>query len=99
MGINVRLQGEKGDVREEILDPQDILSKLLPRQDGSLLSGVDPYGDTTFNQLQMKQFLSELADVEKQTLNQGQVQMLSSVRKLAEKCSKTVHLYLKFVGD
>jgi hypothetical protein len=99
MGIDVKLQRENGEVLEEIFDEKNILSKLLPRQDNSLLSGIDPYGDTTFNRLQIEKLLLELTELQTQSLNQDQIQQLAKIRELAEKCNSGVHRYLKFVGD
>lgn len=55
MGIDAKLQTEDGRILQEVFDPEDILQRLLPFNDesSSCLRFVDPYGDTTFNQLQI----------------------------------------------
>jgi hypothetical protein len=99
MGINIELQDESGRVIECLLDPENPLHKLLPRKDHSLLSGIDPYGDTVFNRLQMDDFLIELDELKKQQMTSKQILHIEGIKELAAKCRGDVHLYLKFVGD
>lgn len=99
MGIDVNLQDEKGAVIECIFDERNLLSELLPREDGSLLSFIDPYGETIFNRLQIDQFLAEWSELEKKELKTEQAEYLKRVRQLAMKSKSDVHLYLKFIGD
>jgi hypothetical protein len=99
MGIDVSLQNEDGDVIECVPDEKNLLNTLLPREDRSLLAGIDPYGDTTFNRLQIDQFLQEWKELEKKELKTEQAEHLNKIGQLAIKCKSGVHLYLKFVGD
>lgn len=61
MGIDIQLQNEDGEILERISDEKRLLHDLLPVGDHSLLSGIDLYGDTIFNRIQMDDFLSEWA--------------------------------------
>jgi hypothetical protein len=99
MGIDVNLQDERGVVIESLHDEKSLLNKLLPRGDRSLLSRIDPYGDTTFNRLQMDQFLSEWNELKKREIAPDQAKHLEKIETLALRCQREVHLYLKFIGD
>ena len=99
MGIDVNLQDERGAVIESLHDEKSLLNKLLPRENHSLLSGIDPYGDTIFNQLQMDQFLSELNELKKREMAPDQAKHLEKIETLALRCQRGVHLHLKFIGD
>ncbi len=49
-----------------VYDPKNLLDALLPDIDADtfpMLSSLDPYGDTTFNYLQMRRFLQEWTEV------------------------------------
>jgi hypothetical protein len=98
MGLTIELQDENGNVLERIID-SNLLSGLLPREDHSLLSGIDPYGDTVFNRLQMEDFLIELSRLDNEKLTSAEKVHLSAIEQFALKCRNGIHLYLKFVGD
>ena len=99
MGIDINLQGENGEILESVGDPRRLLSKLLPNGGFSLLSGIDRYGDTTFNRLQMDPFLQEWAHLHSKAATSEQVKLLGEIEELALKCRDGRNLYLKFVGD
>lgn len=99
MGIDVSLQDECGAVIESLYDEKSLLNKLLPRENGYLLSGIDPNGDTIFNRLQMDQFLSEWNELKKREMTPDQAKHLEKIETLALRCQHGVHLYLKFTGD
>jgi hypothetical protein len=99
LGIDVNLQDERGGVIEAIYDPRNLLNNLLPREDRSLLSGIDPYGNTTFNRLQIDQFLLEWKEIKKKQLTAEQAEHLQKIEDLALRSKNDVHLYLKFIGD
>jgi hypothetical protein len=67
MGLEIQRQDEFGVRFGGVIDPQNLLPGLLPSDEEStaypMLSGIDLYGDTIFNRLQIPRFLSELADV------------------------------------
>jgi hypothetical protein len=104
MGFNVELQDELGGRIDGVDDPRGLLDKLLPEpgdgDDYPFLRSLDPYGDTTFNHLQMARFLSEWAMIEaKATTNDEQAVLVSAVASMARRCRDEVHTYLKFIGD
>jgi len=99
VGIDVNLQDEHGAVIEVLHDEKSLLSKLLPRGNPSLLSGIDLHGDTIFNRLQMDQFLLEWNELKKKEMAPDRADHLEKIETLALRCQREVHLYLKFIGD
>lgn len=63
MGIDVRLETERAESLEEVLDQRNHLAWFLSLSDEestSCLAFIDPYGNTVFNGLQLPVLLSEL---------------------------------------
>jgi len=102
LGLTVVRQNESGKVIDRIDDSQNLLTDLLPNDDGSFfcLRFIDWYGDTIFNRLQIKeQFLPEWKRLFRQSLNEEQRRLLRSIEKVAERCLDQPHQYLKSIGD
>lgn len=101
MGIDIQLEDERGNRIDGTGDP-NILSRFLSlAQDSSFicLRFVDPYGDTTFNGLQMEPLLQELQKIRSAAVTTQERELLNKIQELAERCQSSVHLYLKFYGD
>ena len=64
-----------------------------------MLGFIDPYGDTLFNGLQMQLFIPEWDRVMRNVTDEADVEFLSKVRLMAERCMKDPHTFLRFVGD
>ena len=63
MGIDARIETETGEPLAEVGDPRGYLAwglSLSPQDSTVCLRFVDPYANTTFNQLQLPTLLSEL---------------------------------------
>ncbi len=63
MGIDARLENERGDVVREVTDPRGHVNWLLgtiSAEETSCLRFVDPYGQTVFNRGQMNTLRHEL---------------------------------------
>lgn len=102
MGIDIYLQGEDGEIVESMLDPTNILPKLLASydEDTSLcLRFIDPGGDTIFNNLQMRPLLEELPLLLHRTKGNEEEAFVTRIIEMAQRCRDEVHLYLKFYGD
>jgi hypothetical protein len=102
MGLEIKLQDEWGGPVESVVDPKNYLGKRLPRNDDDghpMLAGVDSYGDTVFNRMQMRWFLSEWADVSARAQTPEARELVSKVEAMAHRVRDEVHLYLKFSGD
>jgi hypothetical protein len=98
--IDVERQKESGDPEARYMDP-GVVSELLAHADpdGRCLAFIDPYGDTTFNQLQLPILVDEIRKVQ-QRLPRGElfdrVENLILFLKLA---LDNTHTYVKFIGD
>ncbi len=102
MGIDVRLENENGKEIEVIIDEKDFLSILIQKKlttKTKLIKYINPYGDTTFNKLQMKDLVNDLKVLLAMEFTEEQKLLLEEVKRLAEKCIQEHHTYLKFYGD
>jgi len=102
MGFNIELQDELGGRIDGVNDPKGLLGKLLPEPGADeypFIGSLDPYGDTTFNGLQMRRFLSEWAVVSQRATTAEEQALVGNVEALARRCRDEIHVYLKFIGD
>lgn len=102
MGLTVVLQDENGKVQETVTDSANMLHRLLPHPENhsfQCLRHIDWYGDTTFNRLQMEQFLVEWRCLRSSAKNPQEHELLNVIERLALKCQQQEHAYLKFYGD
>jgi len=103
VGIEIQLQDEWGGRIENVADGKNLLANLLSPVERSdaypMLAGIDPYGDTVFNPLQIPRFLSEWAEVGANARTQEERELVSEIERLARRCADEVHTYLKFIGD
>jgi hypothetical protein len=102
MGFNVVLQDELGGRVDGIDDPKGLLDKLLPdlgSNEYPFLASIDPYGDTTFNNRQIRHFLNEWVMVSQRARTAEEQALVAYIESLARRCQDEVHVYLKFVGD
>ena len=101
MGLVVRLEDEFGKVFEVAIDEQNLLHKLLPSSEDStaMLAGIDWYGDTTFNRMQISRFLIEWNELLSSVHTPAVKTLLEQIKALAVQCADGVHLHLKFIGD
>jgi hypothetical protein len=64
-----------------------------------LLSGIDPFGKTVFNHLQMEAFLQEWDRAKDRVRDDSQLEAWAKVKDMAETCRHDRDLYLRFVGN
>lgn len=101
MGLTIELQTEFGVMIQRVGDPTNLLHTLLPPpsdQSSRCLRFIDWYGDTTFNQLQMDDFLNEWGALYSRA-GADAMTLLRQVELLAQSCRDGHHRYLKFIGD
>jgi hypothetical protein len=101
MGYLIALEGEDGERLEDLSDP-DLLQTLLPSYEDETfpcLRFLDPEGNTTFNEPQAHQLLSELARLKVAAVTDEQTEFLERVERLVRRCLEEVHTYVKFYGD
>ena len=82
-------------------DASDVVEgEMYEDESYPLLSGIDPYGDTIFNCLQLPRFIKEL-ERRFETMDAGpERRRVGSVLDLAREClDASPHTYLVFVGD
>jgi len=97
MSIVVKLEDDLGEHSEWV-----ILNGVIPGapdENFLLLSGVDPFGKTVFNHLQMEAFLSEWERAKDRVRDESQMEAWEKVKQMAETCRHDRDLYLRFVGN
>jgi hypothetical protein len=79
--------------------PQDAFEGGLKKT--SCLQFIDPYGDTTFNQIQIPVLISELKSLleAEHCQNHEKLREFEGVISFIEKARGQVHTYIKFYGD
>ena len=96
VSLVVKLEDDLGERSEWV-----VLHGVVPVSSGddySLLSGIDPFGKTVFNHLQMESFLREWERVEERVRDDSQREAWKKIRHMAEACREDRDLYLRFVG-
>jgi hypothetical protein len=102
MGMAIQLEDAHGKVLEEIPDLESLLARLFPSwDDGTFhcLRYIDPWGETTFNHLQMDEVISELRRIREKTAVEAERAFIDAIEGMATRCKEGEHRYLKFLGD
>jgi hypothetical protein len=97
MSLVVKLEDDLGERSEWV-----ILNGVLPDSvngDFALLDGIDPFGKTVFNHLQMAAFLKDWDRVKDRVRDDTQREAWTKVKSMAELCRDDRDLYLRFVGN
>lgn len=97
MSLVVKLEDDLGERSEWV-----ILNGVVPTAPDPnfvLLSGIDQFGKTVFNHLQMAAFLPEWDRAKERVRDESQMDAWQRVREMAEACSQDRDLYLRFVGN
>ena len=99
MAIDVEWQNESGEELGRSPVPwEDRMSRCAVLETSHCLQYIDPYGDTTFNQLQLPQLIREMereiSQIHPSDLRRRAEQVLAFVRKCED-----IHTYVKFIGD
>jgi hypothetical protein len=96
MSFVVKLEDDLGERSEWVM-----LNGVVPASDPNfvLLSGIDQFGKTVFNHLQMASFLTEWDRAKERVRDESQMEAWQRVRQMAEACSQDRDLYLRFVGN
>jgi hypothetical protein len=103
MAIDMRWEDENGEERAVVLSPpHSQFASLIPKStvpDYPCLRYIDPYGDTTFNQLQMPQLLADLQRMLPSCTTSETRQHVEAMIDLVRKATGEVHTYIRFYGD
>ncbi|MFY9559571.1 MAG: hypothetical protein WAQ52_04990 [Terriglobales bacterium] len=97
MSLVVKLEDDLGERSEWVM----VHGIVPPNHDRGfpLLSGIDPFGKTVFNHLQMATFLGEWERVKDRARDESQMEAWRKVKQMAETCREDRDLYLRFVGN
>lgn len=102
MSIDVRIESEDGDIEAELFDPGHLTARLAdsyPGSDSICLRFIDPYGDTTFNQVQLPVLIVEIESALESATDSDVKAHGQAMLELARQANSHVHTYLKFYGD
>ena len=97
MSLVVKLEDDLGERGEWVM-----LHGIVPaiaEDEYPLLSGIDPFGKTVFNHLQMAGLLAEWDRVKDRARDESQIEAWRKVKEMAEACREDRDLYLRFVGN
>jgi hypothetical protein len=97
MSVVVKLEDQLGEQGEWVM-----LHDVLPAReetDFPVLRGIDQFGNTVFNHLQMQTFLQEWERIQDRARDESQKQAWRKVKEMAEQCRDDRDLYLRFVGN
>jgi hypothetical protein len=97
MSLVVKLEDNLGERSEWV-----VLNGVVPaanHADFLLLGGIDPFGPTVFNHLQMETFLKEWDRAKDRVRDESQLEAWEKVKQMAETCRQDRDLYLRFVGN
>lgn len=100
MSVTVVLRHECGTEVRRIPSRYEVPPITRYREEYPMLAGVDPYGDTVFNGMQMRWLRDEVrkllvdADLEEEARS-----CLDEIVRLCEAGQSTPHQFLWFVGD
>lgn len=102
MGIDLSWIDEHGGLLGGVDDPHNLTSQLLAHTDeeaSRCLAFIDPYGDTVFNQGQIRILEAELRSLSNCRLSPQAEIHRREILEVIESARGKVHTYLKFVGD
>jgi hypothetical protein len=97
MSVVVKLEDQLGEHGEWVM-----LHDVLPAREETqfaFLRGIDRFGNTIFNHLQMESFLNEWEQIQDRAHDDSQREAWQKVKEMAEKCRDDRDLYLRFVGN
>ena len=97
MSLVVKLEDQQGERGEWAM-----LHGIVPAHAESafpILRGIDPYGTTVFNHLQMAAFLEEWQRVQDRATDENQKEAWEKINEMAAACQSDRDLSLKFVGN
>jgi hypothetical protein len=105
---SLQWEDESGGLIEAHIDGIWLVFEMMPQgalegplKESFCLQFIDPYGDTTFNQLQIPVLISELKSLHQAEHCQKHEKLheFEGVISFIEKARGQVHTYIKFYGD
>jgi hypothetical protein len=102
MSIDLHWEDERGEMLGEVSDPHNLVVHLVavadPKESRCLLF-LDPYGDTTFNQIQIPVFEEEVRSLPSESLSEEAEGHRTKILEMVASARGRDHSYLKFYGD
>ncbi|MBC7399687.1 MAG: hypothetical protein H7289_07055 [Mucilaginibacter sp.] len=96
MGWTIILEDERGAAITSIeVELSDLIFDHLDKGTYKLIKYLDPYGDTTFNLLQIDDLVSDLEKIQRIKHNNK----IPLITELALRCKAGQHTYLTFYGE
>ena len=105
MGIEIQLEDERGNRIKYLPDGFEFVLKLInaiPKEEEEnckCLSMINPYGDTTFNCLQIPYLINEIMRASQFCKDPDAIDHGRKTIDLGQEAMKESHTYLKFYGD
>ena len=97
--ITVTLETERGETLVVLDEPYPEPAAASDSSRFPLLDGIDPYGDTAFNRLQMPRLADELHDLLTPEEGSQHSSCLTQIALLCQRGATRPHQYLWFTGD
>ena len=99
--FNIKLETHDGSVEATASDPIDFLSKrVIPNHAiFPVLSQIDEYGDTIFNQKQVALALKEIEIAKRWAVTAEEQIVSQAIFDIFSRCLIGVHRFVKFYGD
>ncbi len=97
MSLVVKLEDAQAEQADWV-----ILHGVVPaheEREYPILRGIDAYGTTVFNHMQMASFLDEWERVRDRARDDSEREAWNKVKNMAQACSADRDLTLKFVGN
>jgi hypothetical protein len=96
--LSVEIQDEHGLRMGEAWWHPRSSALLIDEHPGTCcLRFIDPYGDTTFNQSQLRVLIEELRNL--RVTESEAIEVLESLLRFLQSALNQVHVYVKFIGD
>jgi hypothetical protein len=84
---------------DAVLDGSDLFARICERSNLPMLNRVDPYGTLILTSQDVSQFLSEI-DAERNSVDgDSGCDILTAIRRLAERCADEASMELHLEGD
>jgi hypothetical protein len=98
--IAIEIQDENGRTEFEFADPV-IIHQLLDASppETTCLQFIDPYGDTTFNPMQVSVLLGEIESAIPLLPTEEARRRARALLEFVRPVAATSHVYVKFIGD
>jgi hypothetical protein len=104
MGIDVAWVSESREPKQQVFDPQQLITELVRDSwcylpNSVCLRFIDPWGNTVFNQAQLPILVAELRASHEQQVRADLKAHLGKVIRLLEQARGRTHTYIEFIGD